>query len=287
MSEVTSHSRVRSVASSPGSTLATAAGAVLAAVLAAALSRAVREVVQACGDSLAETGPMPSLHSPAAVRAARPGAAGRAARQVAAGSLEALDAAKARALTATLGVPLAVADPAGVRAAVERVAAARDVATADAAGAALVRELDRQHVLVVQRVLVEACSQASVAAGFKEVETSRHGGLARVVALDGAGHALVSEVRIDAAGVPAIETEALGWTDRSCQNVLDQFDRDLIARGVRSDPPLRHGTGGAARLSSSRELEKEAAADPGLSGAPARGVSRRERLARRSRGSSR
>ncbi|MCZ7652521.1 MAG: hypothetical protein M5U13_15670 [Thermoanaerobaculia bacterium] len=239
MSETTSHPRVHSVAAAETDSPAPAATALLALAAAALLSHAARRAIRACADSLATSGPPTTIESPAAIRTRRAAAAARVESLVAAAELPALEAARVRALAAPLAAPQMTSDPAALRAAVEKVARAGDGAAVAAAGSDLCTLLDRQHETVFARALVEACAASCVSAGFPHVETRRGEGVARVVALDGTGHALVSEVRIDAAGAPSLATEALGWPDRGCQGALDRFDRELAARGVRTDPPRR------------------------------------------------
>lgn len=253
MSEITDRPRVREVTAGPAGSIPSAAGVLLAALAAAALSEAVRAVVHACGDSLAPNGPISSIGSPGSLRSARPSLLRRSGALISAAGLPPLESAKAAALAVPLAEPLALADAGRVRVAAERLAAAEDLAAVRAAGAELALELDRQHGEVFQQALVEACSEASRVAGFEQVEVRNDGGLARVQALDGAGHALVSEIRLDAAGAASIATEALGWRGHECRQVLDRFDRALEEGGVRSGAPERRRTYGAACLETARE----------------------------------
>jgi len=262
MSEITERPRVLEVAAAGASSLPSAAGVLLGALAVAVLSEAVRAIVRACSDSLASRGPLSTIASPDSVRSARASTARRAEALISTAGLAPLDAAKALALAAPMAEPLVAIDAGGLLSAVEKVATAADLEAVETARLEVVRELDRQHGEAFQGVLLKACSEASRLSGFPQIEVYRSEDLARVQALDGAGHALVSEIRLDAAGAASVATEALGWRGHECQRVLDRFNRALEEQGVRSNPPKRRSTYGVACLGSSRDLERRLKPEP-------------------------
>ena len=85
------------------------------------------------------------------------------------------------------------------------------------------------------------------------------GGMRRVVATDQTGRALVTEIHPgDETRTPSVETELVGVTDGSCQDVLDLFDRALEEEGVVADAsPKRKWTGGVCELSLAREFVRQ------------------------------
>ncbi len=105
--------------------------------------------------------------------------------------------------------------------------------------------------------IVAACSTASVTAGFAELELQPLAdNLVRVVALNPAGQALVSEIRVDKDHA-SVATEVVGVRDGSCVRILDAFDAALEAEGVRSAAPRRKSTGGVAELAGAREFVRK------------------------------
>lgn len=249
MSEISTHPRVRTVtAASHTESAPSAAGVLIAAVALAGLARLARAAFEACADTLAASRAASTVPAPAAQRAARLAAAPRVDALIASAGLDPLTAAQVQALVTPLagGGAIASADAIGAR--VAAIVAAKDPETALRAGTELSTIVDHQNQMVFERLLLDHCAAASVAAGFERLEPAGSGETGRVVALDAAGHALVSEVCFDAAGVPTVNTEALGWSGLECQTALDHFDRALAARGVRSDPVRRRRMFGGGPL---------------------------------------
>jgi len=107
--------------------------------------------------------------------------------------------------------------------------------------------------MVAVDAIVAACSAASLAAGFPEIELRPVSDkLVRLIALNAASQALVSEVHIDEDGA-SVATEVVGVRDGSCARILDKFDGALEAAGIRSAAPQRKFTGGIAELAGAKE----------------------------------
>jgi hypothetical protein len=115
--------------------------------------------------------------------------------------------------------------------------------------------IESSHTSVLRHALTLACTNAALKVGFGAVEALQAGnGTIRVIASDESGRALVSEISTAANGNPHIETEVLGVTDGSCNDMLDAYDRALEEEGVRSGVPRRKFTGGVCELGAAREF---------------------------------
>jgi hypothetical protein len=102
--------------------------------------------------------------------------------------------------------------------------------------------------------IAAACTAACAAVGFPAIEVQRVSNEEiRLVATDPAGHALVSEVTLNADGYPSLATEVVGVRDGSCNGILDRFDIAVAEAGIRSSPPARKFTGGACELAGARD----------------------------------
>jgi hypothetical protein len=170
-----------------------------------------------------------------------------------------LVAEKAAALLAVSQTPLVVR-PAAVTSQVARLMEAPTVEAVRQAERDLLRTAKAEHSQVVSKALAVSCHQASIEAGFANVET-RVGtrGDIRVIATDASGRALVSEIhRGDDTHAPSIETEVVGFTDGRCHATLDRFDASMETQGVRTEgSPERKWTGGVCELSMAREFIRQ------------------------------
>ena len=166
---------------------------------------------------------------------------------------------KAAALLSISQAPLAVR-PAAVAFHVERLMEARTIEAVHQAESDLVRAAKSEHSHVVSEALALSCRQASIDAGFVNVETTLGpGGDVRIVAADASGRALVSEIhRGDDTHAPSVETEVVGFTDGRCHATLDRFDASMEAQGVRTEgAPERKWTGGVCELGMARDFIRQ------------------------------
>ncbi len=170
-----------------------------------------------------------------------------------------LVAEKAAALLALSQAPLVVR-PGAVASQVERLMKASTAEAVRQAEGDLLRTVKSEHSHAVSEALAVSCRQASIAAGFVDVETTVGAwGALRVIATDAAGRALVTEIhRGDDTNAPSVETEVVGSTDGRCHGILDSFDAAMEAQGVRIDgTPKRKWTGGVCELSMARDFIRQ------------------------------
>ncbi|MDF0555618.1 hypothetical protein [Kamptonema sp. UHCC 0994] len=118
------------------------------------------------------------------------------------------------------------------------------------------QQLSLAHQNVFVEHLTRACTQAAFKVGFKQLEQppALVGNTIRLVASDDTGKSLVTEIQVDPNQPVSLATELLGTSDRSCQEILDAYDRALEEAGVRSGRPERKITGGIYELDAAREF---------------------------------
>lgn len=251
MSEVSSRPRVRSI---------TSRAVDVHTIGSVAVGRVVTEALRGLGEAFTT---QPSLECSRIDRlVASPEAAARlvelrveTATRIAPGADRVL-AEKAAALLAISQAPLAVR-PAAVASQIGLLMSASTVQAVRQAEHDLVQTIKSEHSQVVSEALAVSCRQASIDAGFVEVETTvGASGDIRIVATDASGRALVSEIHEgDDTHAPSIETEVVGFTDGRCHAILDRFDAGMEAQGVRIDgSPERKWTGGICELTMARDF---------------------------------
>lgn len=255
MSEISSRPRVRSIASRAVDAQVLGSVAV-GTLVATALRGLAREALAT----------QPSIECPRIERLiASPEAAARladmrvdAATRVAPGAGRILTE-KTAAFLAISQAPLVVR-PAGVTAYIERLVEASTIEAVQQAEFDLVHAVKSEHSHVVSEALATSCRQASIAAGFVDVETTVGArGDRRVVATDASGRALITEIhRGDDTHAPSVETEVVGFTDGRCHAILDRFDAAMEAQGVCMEgSPERKWTGGVCELSMARDFIRQ------------------------------
>jgi len=155
----------------------------------------------------------------------------------------------------------AVSDHAGLSNAMDALVAARSVVDAREKRAELLRFVEAEHRQLVIRSLTGACGAASIAAGFPQLRMVEGFGETnqRVIALNGKGQCLISEIRVPPDRQPVIETEIVGVSDGSCHGTVGVFSTALQRAGVRTGAPSRKATGGVCELAAAREFLRERA----------------------------
>ncbi len=118
----------------------------------------------------------------------------------------------------------------------------------------LVSAVEQEHATRFTQALTRACRAASLTLGFKSQKVIADKGQVRVVATDPLGRSLVSEIHGGVNREPRVETEIVGVTDGSCQELLDAFDQALDDQGVCGARRERRTTGGVCTLAAAREF---------------------------------
>jgi hypothetical protein len=130
--------------------------------------------------------------------------------------------------------------------------------------------VEREHATVFAGEVAVACRKACLRVGFNRLQTEVRTDQVRVIATDGQGRSLVSEIGVGLNSEPRIETEVIGVKDGSCAALLDAFDEALEREGVVGARRDRRLTGGVpavvrkvlgAAVSGSTSPGKSAAAE--------------------------
>lgn len=126
---------------------------------------------------------------------------------------------------------------------------------------ALYRVVEEHHEALFVKGLTLACEKASVKAGFAHVETkgTSDGKAVRIIATDGKGRSIVSEVSGRNDHNKQIVSELIGVRDGSCKIIMNRFDLALQEEGVVSLPPERKFTGGVCDTNAALEFIRTAA----------------------------
>jgi hypothetical protein len=256
MSARTSRSHVQSVSGTSASSALAVGGVMLAATAIGALFRSLGSSGQAARNAAPKVrNAVDTLQSVAALRDECRLRQQQAAAKLAADKLPPLEAARLSALEGLSATPYLVQDSAALREAVAALENAPSLAELRRTEQSLTTTIEVGHHQLFVQALTMACTQASMKVGFNSVQTMP--GLientVRVIATDLAGRALVTEIHVDPQQEPGIETEVVGVTDGSCNQILDAFDRALEEAGVRAAPPRRKYTGGVCELAAARD----------------------------------
>jgi hypothetical protein len=257
MSETISTGEVTAVSGVGGAALGAAVGAaaLLSAGLLVGLGAAALAVLSRVVSGL--------IHSTTSAREIRPARdASRVGRELAerARALGTqLPPVERRKVEALAAVAPFVVSPAEVTPHVRRLVQAGTPAQAGAAARALHKAAVASHNRVLLRSLEAACRAASVRAGFATVHATSTYNTLRLVAEDGVGRALVTEIELRA-GAPVLRAEVVGVADGTCHAIAENYLRALAQTGVRcAEPPIRRPTGGVPTLEASRDYVRSTA----------------------------
>jgi hypothetical protein len=250
MSAITSRERVRSVR------IAAADQAVIAgAALAIGLLRLTGKAMGAAMRAIPTSTTAAELLAPTDLFKTEP--TNRAKLIAATRGLKAADVVRVEAAAGL--AQCAIADASVLAGPMHALETAKTESEARTARDALLATARAEHTRVFVDQLAVACAKASRAVGFAAVEAKvGTDGSARVIAQDEAGHALISEIHVSEGKEPTLETEVVGLMDGSCNAVLDRFDAELEAAGVRSASPNRTFTGGVCALDTARRFARKA-----------------------------
>jgi hypothetical protein len=171
--------------------------------------------------------------------------------------LSTLESAQVAALATCAATPYKIPATAQLDLCVQQIYAAANIQQLQFAQQEFSRVLEVANQQVLTESLVAACSRASVKVGFDRVEvTVRNDGKTAVVATNFSGQSLNTE--IDTADRVNIATEVDGFTDGSCDQILDRFEQALDEEGViRDGTPKRKFTGGVPELDITKEERRK------------------------------
>lgn len=256
MSARTSRPQVQSISGTSASSALAVGGVLLAATVIGSLFRSLGSSGQAARSATPKVrNSIDTLQPVASLRDERKLRQQQAAAKLAADKLPPLQAARLSALESLAATPYLVQDSAALRQAVAAMGNAPSLAELRRAEQSLMTTIEAGHHQLFVQALTLACTEASMKVGFNSVQTMP--GLTentmRIIATDMTGRALVTEIHTDPQQEPGIETEVVGVTDGSCNQILDAFDRALEEAGVRAAPPKRKYTGGVCELAAARD----------------------------------
>jgi hypothetical protein len=170
-----------------------------------------------------------------------------------------LEATKVETLANISATPYMLTDPTAYQEQIAAITQASSVIEVKQVDLALREKLELDHHNLFTSALVQACANAAISIGFDVIETppSPLPSIVRVIATDKAGRNLITEINVDPAHDAAIETEVIGVSDGSCNEIMDQFDAALEAQRVRSSPPARKFTGGVCETAAARAFLRQ------------------------------
>lgn len=281
MSAKTSRPRVQSV-NSAASSQTGAGGALLAAILVGGavklLSAATRAVLEQSRPVLPSEA-LKTIEPLSAVRAKR---AQLQQDTRLTETLSAVEAAKASTLATLSAASYRITSETTLKDQLASLCQAGSVAEVHRIEQQVITLLESEHQAVMTSALRLSCINAAVKIGFSTIQTLPGPlGTIRLVATNAAGQNLITEISSDDAGHSSIETEVVGVSDGSCDQILNDFDKRLETEGVRSNPPARTFTGGVCELAAAREFVRSQVRPPQASAAPVAAAAEDSRRAQR------
>lgn len=166
------------------------------------------------------------------------------------------DRAKDVMLTALAAQPFYASDTAAIEQKVEALKSSATIREVEKAGRQLFDSVIDANDAVFGEAVHAACQRAAVKNGFSKIESlpnSNLPGTIRFSATDSAGRTIVTELSARRGRDLKIESEVIGVSDGSCNEILDLFCEELKAEGIVSrGEPDRKSTGGICNLAASR-----------------------------------
>jgi hypothetical protein len=170
-------------------------------------------------------------------------------------SLSELESSKVRALGRLSSVPFFVSDGTTLEKSISLLGAARTPREVLSVENAVLNLLETGHNQILSQTVSSACGRASARIGFTDVQTDTGAdGTIRVIGVDKAGRALITEISTDPDHNITIAAEVVGVQDGSCGALMDAFDEALSSEGVRRSAGQRKFTGGVCELAASKKF---------------------------------
>lgn len=147
--------------------------------------------------------------------------------------------------------PFLVTDSAKLEQGVSALTQAKTFSEIEEAKQTLVNSIEDGHQQIFSDALLKSCQKASQKIGFTKIESlpsPLSSAVMRFAATDLQGRTIVTEINAPKNRAVKVETEVVGVSDGSCQEILDAFHNALEAEGVKSQPPKRKFTGGVCEL---------------------------------------
>jgi hypothetical protein len=122
---------------------------------------------------------------------------------------------------------------------------------------AIMSNLEAAHSKAFAHTIAQACAAASVSIGFTSIEVKPINNKIEVIANNGKGVYLVSEVRVDEKTKRVdCATETVGISDGSCSEIIRQFNDELKRMGVKYDSNKLTHTGGKPQMPYSKVIDQ-------------------------------
>ncbi len=117
--------------------------------------------------------------------------------------------------------------------------------------------LEVEHTKVFVNNLAKACANASFNVGFKDIEFKKVQGKLEVIATNGIGQHLNSEIGLDAkTNNVNVNTETIGVADGSCTRIISNFNDELKKMGIKIGSENTKPTGGIPQMSYSKLVQQ-------------------------------
>lgn len=150
---------------------------------------------------------------------------------------------------------LLVSDPKEIAYKIQRIVDAGTVREVNQEIKSAFREIKEQHARTFVSNLTRVVAESAVSVGFKEVDIQiPYDGLVRIVGTNNTGQNLVAEINTDK--TIDIHTELIGFSDGSCQSVMQAFDDAMTARGLTVEHKEQMPTFGIPQMPYAKMLAK-------------------------------
>ena len=117
------------------------------------------------------------------------------------------------------------------------------------------KEIKKQHTETFVSNLTRVVAEAAMSVGFKKTDIQdQHNGLVRIVGTNHTGQNLVAEIETDKD--IDIHTELIGFSDGSCQRVMQAFDDAMAARGLSVEHKVQTPTLGVPQMAYAKMAQK-------------------------------
>lgn len=252
MSSVTTRNKANEVSSVAIPAGAMVVGACLVG-LAKGLSFLAKTAINAANESSTNLNKLKTIKSVSALRSeAKP-------LEIEKTKTENLNSLKSAAFTQIASQPILVNDAKDFGSNIQALDNAKSVSEFKSAHQKLIAKLENGHQKVFSNALLDAGKRAALKIGFKKIESlpSLSQSTIRFAATDTQGRTIVTEINAPKEHDVRIETEVVGISDGSCNDILDDFDKALEAEGVRSQSPTRKYTGGVCELAAVKDFLKK------------------------------
>ncbi len=102
----------------------------------------------------------------------------------------------------------------------------------------IMNTVQSEHNTIFMNSIASVVQRASIAIGFSDVKIQQVAGIKSVVALNEQGQSIVTDVKVDEKTQRVdLVSETIGINDKSCNIILNKFDKELEKAGLKHRKP--------------------------------------------------